>query len=477
MFEQLRDRLAASLMGIANRVTSDQRFPGAPRVANQIRTLAGVAITPDTAVTIATVWACLRYLSQTVAVLPWHVKKDGKNGPEVQAAHGVDYLLWKRPSKEWSSFQFRETLMHWALRWGNGYAEIEPDQLGRPFALWPIHPERVLVCRAIDYELDAYDDPIAPGDLYYEVTNGSNLQGSSGAGAKTILAQKNMFHLRGFGEGPVGVNVIAYAAQSLGWTRAAQLFGAAFFGNGMNPAGVVVNKKPLKEAGLKRQKAEFESLYKGPNNAHRTAFLDNDADWKSIGFNPRDAQLIEVHQYLVEETCRWFGVPPHKVMHLLRATFTNIESQGIEVVVDSISPWVKRFEDEADYKLFGQNRQGLYTKVDMRGLMRGDAAARAAYYKMMREAGAYNANRILQLEDENTIGPIGDAYTMNGTYRTLEQIIEGETAPGAAAAEPVEPGESDPTPAPELGEDEATQAALERRLYALEQVLNEGAHV
>ncbi len=476
MFDQLRDRMAIGLMGIANRLTSDPRFPGAGRVPNAIRTLAGVAITPDTAVTIATVWACLRYLSQTVAVLPWHAKKDGKNGPEIQKSHGVDYLLWKRPSKEWSSFQFRETLMHWALRWGNGYAEIEPDQLGRPMAIWPIHPERVLVCRATDYENDAYGDPIETGDLYYEVSNGSNLLGSSGGGAKTILAAKNMFHLRGFGEGPVGVNVIAYAAQSLGWTRAAQLFGAAFFGNGMNPAGIVINKKPLKPSGLKRQKAEFEQLFKGPNNANRTAFLDNDADWKSIAFNARDSQLIEVHQYLVEETCRWFGVPPHKVMHLLRATFTNIESQGIEVVVDSISPWVKRLEDEADFKLFGQNRQGLYTKIDMRGLMRGDAAARAAYYKMMREAGAYNANRILQLEDENTIGPIGDAYTMNGTYRTLEQIIEGETAPDAGtAAEP--PAENDPAPTPEVGEDEAAQAALGRRLYAIEQLLQEPAHV
>jgi hypothetical protein len=36
-----------------------------------------------------------------------------------------------------------------------------------------------------------------------------------------------MFHIRGFGEGPVGVNVMAYAAQSMGWAKAAQLFGAS----------------------------------------------------------------------------------------------------------------------------------------------------------------------------------------------------------------------------------------------------------
>lgn len=420
---------------------------------------------------LSAVWAAFRYLSQTVAVLPWHVKKDGKNGPEIQSSHGVDYLLWKRPSREWSSFQFRETLTHWALRWGNGYAEIEPDQAGRPFALWPIHPERVMVCRAIEPTADAYGTAINAGDLYYEVdTRGTTM------GPKTVLAAANMFHIRGFGEGPVGVNVISYAAQSLGWARAAQLFGASFFGNGMNPAGVVVNKKPLKPDGLKRQKAEFEQLYKGPNNANRTAFLDNDADWKPIGFNAQNSQLIEVHQFLIEEQCRWTGAPPHKVMHLLRATFTNIESQGIEVVVDSIAPWVKRFEDEAEWKLFGQNRQKLYTKIDMRALMRGDMAARIAYYKGMSAVGAYSPNRILELEDENTLGDEGDIHTMQGQNVTLEQIAKGITVQPDPAAPPTT-DDNEPPVDPEIGEDEETQARLGRQIYAIEQLMGEHADV
>lgn len=452
-------------MGILNRMTADPRRPGAARVFNPVRTLAGVAITPDTALTISAVWAAFRYLSQTVAVLPWHVKKDGKKGPEIQSRHPVDKMLWKRPSKEWSSFQFRETLTHWSLRWGNGLAEIEPDQLGRPFAMWPIHPERVLYCRAIEPEVDAYGTPIDVGDLYYEVDRRGATEGPS-----ITLAASNMFHVRGFGEGPVGVNMISYAAQSLGWARAAQLFGAAFFGNGMNPAGVVVNKKPLKPDGLRRQKAEFEQLYKGPNNAHKTAFLDNDADWKPIGFNAVDAQLIDTHQFLIEEVCRWTGVPPHKIAQLLRATFTNIESQGIDVVVDSISPWVKRFEDEAEWKMFGQNRQGLYTKIDMRGLMRGDMAARIAYYKGMSAVGAYSPNRILELEDENTLGPEGDIHTMQGQNVTLKQIADGTAAPAAHGVTP-SPADPEPVTPPEVGEDEETQAENERRIFALEQEL------
>jgi HK97 family phage portal protein len=433
MLASLRDRIATGFEIIAQRISSEPRHTERSRVAYSPRTLAGVPITPDTAVTVATVWACLRYLSQTVAVLPWHVMREGANGAEIVKTHNVDRLIYKRPNPEWSSFQLRETLTHWALRWGNGYAEIETDQAGRPFALWPIHPERVDVCRDPD-----------TGVLFYEVNNGSS--------EKAEIPAENMFHVRGFGEGPVGVNVIHYAAQSIGWARAAQLFGSAFFGNGAQPSLIVRNKKALTEPGLKAQKAEFAQLYKGPRNSHRTAHVDNDTDVTPLSFNVEETQLIEVHQFLVEEICRWFGVPPHKVMHLLRATFSNIEHQAIEVVVDSVSPWVKRFEDEADYKLFGQNRQGLYTKMNMRALLRGDNASRVAFYKEMVGIGAYTPNRVLELEDENTFGPDGDKHVMQSQWTTLERIGE----------EPVEAVAPAPAPA-----DDPEETAAQNRLMAL----------
>jgi HK97 family phage portal protein len=411
----------------AKRLTQEQRFPEGSRVP-RARTISAINVTPDTAVTIPAVWACLRYLSQTVGVLPWHVMKQSDmtaeiKGAEIQTTHPVDWLLWKRPSSEWSSLQFRETLTHWALRWGNGCAEIEFDRAGRPFAMWPIHPERVTFCRATEVGEDDYGDPINPGDFYYEVNQGS----VGGRAANVSLLPKRMFHIRGFGEGPVGVNVITYAAESLGWVKAAQLFGASFFGNGANVSMVVVNKKPLKPGGLEKQRSEFANLYKGPRNANKTAHLDNDADVKFPGLDAEKSQLNETNLALVADVCRWFGVPPHKVMDLSRATFSNIEHQAIEVVVDSISPWVKRFEDEADYKLFGpQNRSSLYTKINMRALMRGDNASRIAYYMGMWRMGAYSPNMILEREDENTIGPIGDIHTQQSQNVTLETIKEGK---------------------------------------------------
>lgn len=420
----LRDRLSRAFQILAQRLSREPKYVEQSRLPTSSGTVAGVHITPDNVLSIPTAWACHRYLTQTVAVLPWHAMKGVDGGAEIQSRHPVDYLLHKRPNPEMSSFQFRETLLGMAVRWGNGYAEIERDDLGRPLALWPLQSERTTVCRDEN-----------TGELFYEVNNG--------ASGKVQIEARNMFHIRGFSEGPVGISVVDVARQSLGWARAAQLYGASFFGNGATPSVVVKNKTALTVDGLKAQKAEFSQLYRGATKAHKTAHIDNDASIEVLTFNAQETQLIETHMFLVEEVCRWFGVPPHKVSHLLRATFSNIEHQAIEAVTDSISPWVKRFEDEADHKLFGNNRSGIYTKMNMTALLRGDSASRAAFYKEMVQVGAMSPNEVRGLEDLNSIGPDGDIHVMQSQNVTLETIKEGPPELAAPAPAPA------PAPKPE----------------------------
>jgi HK97 family phage portal protein len=410
----------------ARRETGEPRYPSTSRIGWTGRTVAGVTITPDNAVTVAAVWACLRYLSQTVAVSPWRVMKEGDRGGVTAKTHAVDWLISKRPNPEWSSFQFRETLTHWALRWGNGYAEIERDSHRAP--------ARALAAPSGARRPAPRPERAQPGrpagKLYYRVNNGTASDiASTGGGGWVELEAEDVFHIRGFGEGPVGVNVMHYAAESIGWAKAAQLFGAAFLGNGMNVAAVIESDKAIAEPVMARVKAAMTMLYRGVRNAGKTLFLDVGMKFKAVQIDPEKGQFIATNQHLMEEICRWFGVPPHKIAHLLRATFSNIESQSIEVVVDSIVPWVKRFEDEADCKLFGANRQGFYTKMNLNALMRGDSAARAAYYKVMREMGVYSANRILNLEDENEIGADGDKLIVPLNMTTLEKIGEEPLAP------------------------------------------------
>lgn len=78
-----------------------------------------------------------------MGALPWHVMKEIPGDAEVAYTHPVDRILNVRASAEFSSQTFRELMVSWALRYGNAVAEIEPDQVGRPVALHPIHRSRV----------------------------------------------------------------------------------------------------------------------------------------------------------------------------------------------------------------------------------------------------------------------------------------------------------------------------------------------
>ncbi|MEX0406907.1 phage portal protein [Aquibium sp. LZ166] len=403
-------RLRAALL---NRATVPTKHPEKSRVHVASRTISGIHVNPDNILTSSVAWACCRFISESIAMMPWRAFRElPGGGAEIDKRHPVDQILYIRPNPELSTFQLKETLIHQALRWGNSFCEIERDTVGRPFALHLLHPDRVQVLR---------DDN---GVLFYRVSNG--------IGGTVDLDAMDVLHIRGFGDDVVGYSVAEYAAQSIGWAMAASLFGASFFGNGANVALIVKNKTALSPEALAFQRSEFDQLYKGVNKSHRTAHVDNDTDVESVGTSPADSQMVEANRFLVDEVSRWFGVPPHIANELSRSTFSNIEHQSIEAVQRCLAPWVARLECEADYKLFGINPRGYYSRLDMEETLRGDFKTRAEGFKIYREMGVISADEIRDRIDMNPIGGIeGSMRTMNSTYAPLERIAGG-TAQAAA---------------------------------------------
>jgi HK97 family phage portal protein len=380
------------------------------RIAAPWQTQAGVYVNADTALKNATVWACVTYLSRTTAQLPWRVMQDLSAGPKRAPMHPVNWVLNWRPNPEMSPFTFKETMVGWACRRGNAVAEIQRDARGVPVALWPIHPTRV--------EFDRDQDT---GELLYQVQDDG--------GTWRTLRGMDVFHLRGFGEGAVGLDVVSYAAESIGWAQATEIFGAGFFSNGLNPSGFLMVPGRLSVDAKKAIDDEIDARHGGVKQGHRVMVLDGQMKFEKASVEPDHAQFIETRQHQVEEICRWFGVPPHKVMHLLRSTNNNIEHQSIEVVVDAITPWAMRIEQEGDYKLFGQNRMGYYTKMDLKGLLRGDFKSRQEGLQIQRRNGVINGNEWRRLEDMDEIGPDGDKYIVEGNMTTLEAVGQPPVAP------------------------------------------------
>jgi HK97 family phage portal protein len=349
------------------------------------KTHAGVNINNDSALKIGTVYACINRISSDIAKVPFHVYQQKGDRKEKRYDHPLYKLLNNRPNPEIkTAITFRRMLQGHVLGWGNAFCEIERDVYGKPLWLWPMHPSR---CQWVRDESE---------NLKLEYTTEK--------GEKLYVKADNVFHVLGLSpDGITGYNVIRYARECLGAASAAEEFGARFFGNGANPRGVYHTPKQLGDKAYDRLKKDLSANVEGLSNAHRTLILEEGLQWAQQTIAPEEAQFLETRQFTVPEICRWFGMKPHKVGDLSRATFSNIEQQALEYVGDTLLDWYVLWEQTADNCLLTEQdrQQGYYTKHNVNGLLRGDIDTRYRAYNTGIQAGFLTRNEVREWEDLN----------------------------------------------------------------------------
>lgn len=376
-------------------------------------TTAGVVVNETTAMNLSGVHACVRVLSHAVASLPWKVyKQDGED--TVEATSRREYtLLHDRPNPRMSSFTFRRLGMMNLLLWGNFYAEKQYDNAGRVIALWPIAPWTVHV------RVGATQDQV-----FYIVTDRN--------GKTSEVTPDDMIHVMGMSlDGFVGVTPIAWYRQSLGLSIAAENMGASLFGNGARLSGLLTTKATLTKDQQKGLLDSWKQAYTGAGNAQKVAVLSGDLAFTPLSINPDDAQFLETRKFQIAEVCRWFGVPPHKIADLERATNNNIEHQGIEFVTDSLRPHLVNFEQEFNHKLFEGTEYFCEFNID--GMLRGDFKSRQEGLAVQRQNGVINADEWRKLENLNKIksSGVGDKYMVQGAMVPVEKAGINIVAPSA----------------------------------------------
>lgn len=376
------------------------------------RSDAGERVDEKSAMQIATVYACVRLLAETIAGLPLHLYRfsDEKNsGKERAVNHPLYKILYRQPNPEMTSFSFRETLITHLLLYGNAYSQIIRDGKNTILGLYPLLPENVEVDRnekgEIYYIYHAYTDEV-PGAKNKDIT----------------FRRDEIFHIPGLGfNGLVGFSPIAMMKNALGTTIAVEKYGSAFFKNGAQPSGVLEHPGVLKDPARIRE--NWSAVYGGPNNAHKVAVLEEGMQYKAISLPPEDSQFLSTRQFGVNEICRIFRVPPHMVQDLEHATFSNIEHQSIDFVVHTLTPWLVRFEQAIIKDLLLESEQDTYfPKFAVDGLLRGDYASRMQGYATGISNGFLSPNDVHRLEDMDLIPSEkgGDDYYLNGGYVKLQ---------------------------------------------------------
>jgi HK97 family phage portal protein len=347
----LSDRVAARRGAEVERAESTTWRESLSRVAVG-RGFAGVNVTVDRALGVTAWYSGVRYLTDSVAGLPVHTYRDSM-GTRTRRA---DPLWLTAPDDGVPRFSLIEHWMMSLLHRGNAYGFKRRDGMGRVVGLRPIHPDRVKVGRSDD------------GTKVFKIDNGA-------------FTSREILHIPGLSyDGVSGLDPLSIHRDALGVAAAADEYAGRAFGAGDHLRAYIAIPQTLNEEQANEIKGQWERFHKGMQNAHELGVLGNGAEYRTVGLDPEQTQMLETRQFEVSEVSRMLRVPPHKLYDLSRATFSNIEHQSIEAVVDSIQPWVVRIEafvnDDPDL-LPGR---GQFIEFSLEGLLRGDTATRYEAY-------------------------------------------------------------------------------------------------
>ncbi|WP_353209919.1 phage portal protein [Sphingorhabdus sp.] len=411
------------------------------------RTGSGMRVSPDSALRLAAVYACVRILAETMASLPLVVyQRRADGGKDKVTDHWLCRLMAKRPNRFQNPFEWREMLQgHLALR-GNAYNQIITNPRGEIIELMPIHPDRVKI------------ELLPSGEYRYRVTDRS--------GTGVILPRGEVWHLRGLSsDGLMGMSPIELARENLGMALAAQDYGARFFANDAKPTGGWIEfPGTFKDNEAKKVFRESYQQAQSGANRGKVLVLENGMKFHEVGVTNKDAQFLELRKFQITDIARLFRVPPHMIADLERATFSNIEQQSLEFVMHTMTPWAERWEASIESELLLEG-DDIEIEFDFANLMRGDAASRSSYYQSGIQNGWLTRNEARIAENLNPIDGLDQPLRpLNMVEEDAAEDLEIDTQ--AEAAEPPEQKAIEPA------EDESV-ARLNGRFNALVQTTSE----
>ena len=376
-----------------------------PQAAMPSAQLVGETINPgpDGALQISTVWACIDRRATVVASLPFFAYERKSDGQKALARASRLYaLLHESPNQRMTPYEFwRAMLMNHDLR-GNAYARIDRDGRGEAVALWPMPAEQV------------EPEVLANGDMIFTYRIGHDV---------AVLAADNVLHLKGLGNGTVGLSKLDFMRATVDEAAKAQASASRTFGNGGKPTGVLMVDNVLKPDQRVAIQTRFSEMASG--NLSRLYVLEANMKYQQLSLSPEDQQLLETRQFSVEEICRWFDVPPVLVHHSNVTTWGS----GVEQIIDgfhkfTIRPMLVSIEQAVRKRvLTPAQRARMDVEFQLDALLRGNATARADIYAKHVQNGVMTRNEVRQLENlPAALGPGADMLTAQSNLLPLDKL-------------------------------------------------------
>lgn len=379
------------------------------------------AYTGNTALCVATVYRCVKLLSESVANLNVQYMRN-KGGIFVEDTDSrLSFLLNVQPDVATNAFDFWVQIVQNLLLDGNAYIVPLYNPITMDF-------DRLALCGRGTVAHDTINDTYTVNDV---------VNGIAG-----VFDEDEIIHIKGLTayDYKVGVSVLTYARLTLNTAAVGDAETYDRFKNGGNVRGIVSNDTSVRGFGEYQDKElekTAENLDDRFRDGERIVSLPGQVDFKQISLSSTDMQFLESRKFTVREICRFFGVHPSFVFDDTSNNYKSAEMANVAFLSSTLNPILRKIESELQRKLFSPSQYGKRKiQFDRRGLYACDLESRVKYQADTIAAGLYTVNE-WRKEDNKPSVKGGDTVLVSANLKSINELGQQ-----AQATKPVdnEPG-------------------------------------
>ncbi|EHH03348.1 head portal protein, HK97 family [Agrobacterium tumefaciens CCNWGS0286] len=348
--------------------------PAIAELFGALPTTSGVVVSSNSAMRVPAVLHAVRLISENVGSVPCKLYRETGDSKEAAKDHPAHKITHSRANEWTSAGQLRIDLTVDALLHGAGFAQVVRASDDRPLELHRLDPSKV--------QRQCEDD----GEPYYLVSTERG---------QARLSYRDVLYIPAF----AGVSPVKLGREAIGIGLTLEKHTSNLFSDGARPSGMfwTENNVPDTDAGTKTISnimRDWRAAFSG-SKQNRPLFVPNGYRYQQMALASTDAQFIENRLEQINEVARIFGVPPHMLYQLERATWSNAEQMAASFLQLCLRPWLDKWQDAyATVLLTDEERDTLYFEFVIDDLQRADAAGRAEIFGKLVAMRAMTPNEV-----------------------------------------------------------------------------------
>lgn len=393
------------------------------------------------------VFACINAIAQDTSRIELIWQQKNKNGDWEDAPEHPALTLLKKPNPVMTGMDLVDSITSWKQIDGNSFLYVAYNLNGNPMELWPLDPTRMIILKDELKIVDGYNYLNEVGSL-------------------VPLKYEEVVHLKTFNPSDAyrGVGTVEAARTTIETDVFSTKWNKSLMENSATPESVLQTDKKLSVDVYARLKKAWNNEYRGVENAHKLAILEEGLTLKPTQLTPKEADFLTLRGFNRDEICAMFGVPKIRLGFIEGTNRASADTISYVYVKNTILNEITFIADKlnAFYLPFWRLDSAKY-RIWFKNPVPDDETLLIAKKNAGLQYGYYSINEVRAMDGLDPV-PGGDQLYIPSLMQPLSDGTEEDSTDNGGAEEVPDEEEDDPQPQPQKKVKAVSQSYKEQQM-------------